>query len=159
VVKSAWERDLTVLNPFLRPHTKLQRTGKALRAWSRKLIGNNKVLCTTQLIGVLDVVQDFRQLSASELSLKRDLKARLLGMTTVEKLRVRIRGANANEKLFYLHANGRRRKNNTQSLETQSGVCFAHEEKMAALYQHFSSHFRRLNQRDFTLNWDELNLQ
>jgi hypothetical protein len=144
----------------------LQRTGKALRAWSRKLIGNNKVLCTTQLIGVLDVVQDFRQLSASELSLKRDLKARLLGMTTVEKLRVKqksklvaIRGANANEKLFYLHANNRRRKNNTQSLETQSGVCFAHEEKMAALYQHFSSHFRRLNQRDFTLNWDELNLQ
>jgi len=38
------------------------------------------------LVGVLDVVQEFRQLSMQELLLKRDLKGRIMGLSAVEKL-------------------------------------------------------------------------
>ncbi|KAG2573650.1 hypothetical protein PVAP13_7KG268510 [Panicum virgatum] len=59
-----------------------------------------------------------RQLSNAEILLRRDLKSRLLGLTAVEKLRLKqksrltyIKASEANSKLFYLHANGRRKKN------------------------------------------------
>jgi hypothetical protein len=88
VVAAAWGRQTLVSNPFLRLHTKLQRTSKALRAWAKGLIGQNKLLlrAASQLIAVFDVVQESRQLSPQELKLHRDLKARFLGMTAVENL-------------------------------------------------------------------------
>lgn len=168
VVQEAWSRQLRVVNPFLRLHIKLQRTSRALRSWARKLIGNNKVLlCATQkLIGILDVVQEFQALSQSELRLKRDLKARFLGLTAIEKLRakqcsrlVSIRAEEASSKLFFMQANGRRRKNTIHSLTTDNGVYYSHEEKAAELFQHFSHQFGRPEARDLTLNWNELNLQ
>jgi len=63
------------------------------------------------------VVPDYRELTVYEIRLKRDVKARLLALTAVEKLRAKqasrltaIQAAEANAKLFYLQANGRRRK-------------------------------------------------
>nr|TKW39904.1 hypothetical protein SEVIR_1G210300v2 [Setaria viridis] len=57
------------------------------------------------------------QLSDQEVILKRDLKAKILGMTAIEKLRVKqqsriahIKAAEAQAKLFHIHLNGRRRK-------------------------------------------------
>jgi hypothetical protein len=89
-------------------------------------LGRNKLMrcAAKQLIGVLDVVQDHRQLSAKEIQLKKDLKVRLLGLITVEKLRAKqasrlnyIKAEEANSKLFFLCANGRRRKNHIFSLQ------------------------------------------
>jgi hypothetical protein len=168
VVKEAWDRPVQVTNPFLRLHIKLQRTSKKLRVWARGLIGNNKVLlCAAQkLIAVLDVVQEFMPLSVAKVSLRRDLKARLLGLTVVEKLRVRqasrltsIRASEANEKLLFLQANGRRRKNSIHSLEMPEGICYSHKAKEAVLFQHFSSQFSQPAEREFTLNWEEVGLQ
>lgn len=111
VVQAAWNRPVHVYNPFLRLHIKLARTAKALKQWAKKNIGNNKLLlrAARQLIGILDVVQEHRQLSSSEIRLRRDLKVRFLGMTAVEKLRAKqqsrltnIRAAEANSKIFYL---------------------------------------------------------
>jgi hypothetical protein len=165
VVQIAWSKEVLVVNPFLRLH--IQQTSKALRQWARRLIGNNKVLlcAAAKLIGILDVVQEFRHLSISEIQLRKDLKARFLGLTAVEKLRAKqssrmssIRAAEANERLFYLQANGHRRKNLIHSLQTPSGTKFAHEEKELALFEHFSGYFGRPPSREFTLNWEELNL-
>ena len=120
VVQHAWQRPLVLQNPFLRLHTKLQRIGKKLKEWAGSKIGNIKLLmCVArQLIGILDVVQEFRQLSAEEIQLRRDLKLRFLGMAAVEKLRCKqasrmtsIRAAKANTKLFYLQAKWRKMKN------------------------------------------------
>lgn len=167
VVQQAWARDVHVFNPLLRLHIKLQRTSKALRVWARRLIGNNKLLlcAARQLIGILDVVQDFRPLSDHELKLKRDLKVRFLGLTAVEKLRAKqasrlvyIQAAEANSKLFFLQANGRRRKNHIHMLESEAGVCLSHEQKENLLHQHYSEHFGRPTQRECTLNWEELGL-
>jgi hypothetical protein len=127
-----------VLNPFLMLHIKLQRTSKALRRWARGLIGDNKLLlcATAKLICILDVVQEFRPLSDLEVRLWRDLKVRYLGMTAVDKLRakqssrlVAIRAVEANHKLFYLQANGRRRENAILSLQTETGVLYSHDDK------------------------------
>jgi hypothetical protein len=150
VVAATWAKNLQVVNPFSRLHTKLQRTSRALRTWARGLVERNKILlkAASILIGILDVVQDYRQLSAEEIRLKRDLKFRLLGMTAIEKLRARqaarlvpIQASEANSKLFYLHANARRRKNLIHSLHTEDGVCYAHDEKAALLFEHYSRQF------------------
>jgi hypothetical protein len=37
----------------------------------------------------MDIVQEHKSLSSAEISLRRDLKARFLGMTAVEKLRAK----------------------------------------------------------------------
>jgi hypothetical protein len=167
VVSAAWCRLLNVHNPFLRLHSKLQRVSKDLRRWSRGLLGRNKVLlCAVQrLIGILDIVQEARPLSDPEIIFRRDLKSRLLGLTAVEKLRakqasrlVRIRAAEANEKLFYMQANGRRRKNTIHHIVTEEGTKHRHEDIAAAIYNHYSTHFGQPPQRDFTLNWSELGI-
>lgn len=167
-VGAAWHRDIQVTNPLLRLHIKMQRTSKALRRWSRKIIGKNKVIlrATSLLIGILDVVQEHRPLGELEIRLKRDLKARFLALTAVEKLRAKqasrllhIRAQEANAKLFYIQANGRRRKNAIHSLESEAGVCYSHEEKAQALFSHYSNHFGSPVPRDWTLNWPELGLQ
>lgn len=87
-------------------------------------------------------------LSTSELQLKRDVKARLLGLTVVEKLRakqasrlVSIYTAEANEKLFYIPASGRQRKNHISSIQTDEGSFYAHEAKVDKLFLHYSTHF------------------
>lgn len=161
VVAAAWQNELQIQNPFLRLHVKLQHTSKALRKWSRRLIGNNKILLRviSQLIGILDVVQDYRALSEHEIHLKRDLKFRLLGLTVVEKLRAKqmsrirhIQASEANAKLFYIQANGRRRKNVIHTLETTSGLQHSHEDKAEALFQHYSGHFGPPGQTESTLN-------
>jgi hypothetical protein len=108
----------------------MQRTSKVLRCWAKGLVGRNKLLlkAASLLISAflnLDAVQDYRLLSEHELRLKRDLKLRFLGLTAVEKLRAKqasrltsIRASEANSKLFYLQANGRRRKNIIHSLHS-----------------------------------------
>lgn len=91
VVKNAWEQPVSIHNPFLRLHIKLSRTSKALKQWAKKKIGNNRLLtlAARQLIGILNVVQEHRQLSQAEIQLRRDLKLRFLGLAAVEKVRAK----------------------------------------------------------------------
>lgn len=137
-VQQTWGQDVGVFNPFLRLHIKLSRTAKALRQWAKKTLGNNKLLfyAARQLIAILDIVQEHRQLSSTEILLRRDLKARYLGLAAVEKLRARqqsrlisIRASEANSKLFYLQANGRRRKKIIRHFHEPGGIMHTHEEK------------------------------
>jgi hypothetical protein len=104
-------------------------------------------------------------LSEQEIQLQIDPKARFLGMTAVEKLRAKqrsrltaIRVEEANAKLFYIRANGRRRKNVIHSLQTSSRICYSHEGKAQELFTHFSTHFGRPVQRDLSLNRKEVSL-
>lgn len=167
IVAATWNKPINVTNRFLRLHVKLRRTSKTLRAWAKGLIGHNKLLlrAASQLIAIMDVVQEHRQLSEQEISLKRDLKARFLGMMAVEKLRAKQRARlsylsaeEANSKLFYIRANGRRRKNVIHSLQSQHGVCYSHEAKENELFSHYSSQFGQPCQRNYTFNWEEISL-
>jgi len=148
-------------------HIKLQRTGKKLKEWAKSKIGNIKLLmcAARQLIGILDVVQDFRQLSTDELQLKKDLKLRFLGMAAVEKLRCKqqsrltsIRAAEANSKLFYLQAKGRKRKNFISELQEDGRILRSHGDKEGCVLNHFTRIFGTPPVRDETLNWEALGL-
>ena len=167
-VQHAWEQPVSAYNPFLRLHIKLSRTAKVLRQWAKKKIENNKLLlCVArQLIAILDVVQEHRQLSASEVLLRRDLKARFLGLMAVEKLRARqhsrlvsIRASEANSKQFYLHANGRRRKNFIRHLPTPNGLLTTHDEKANCVFQLFNSRIGTQQSREVTVDQDLIGLR
>jgi len=168
IVEETWNKPVHLHNPFLRLHTKLQRTSKRLKVWAKSKIGNVKLLlcAAKQLIGILDVVQEFRQLSVSEIQLRRDVKARMLGLAAVEKLRARqksrlvhIRAEEANTKLFYLQAAARRRKNVIQHLSHNGRTLFTHAEKEKHIFYHFNTHFGQQNAREVTLDWDSINIQ
>lgn len=51
------------------------------------------------------------------------------------------RAEEANTKLFYLYANGRRRKNVIHSLQTENVVCHSHEANEPELFSHYSHSF------------------
>ena len=124
------------------------------------------LLCAAkQLIGILDVVQEFKQLSILEVQLKRDLKARFLGLSAVEKIRTKqqsrltaIKEADAQSKLFFLQINGRKRKNYIMQLQTDSGQVHSHVDKEQHIFNHFSKHFGPPEARSFTLDWERLGL-
>jgi hypothetical protein len=123
------------------------------------------LLAARKLIAILDVVPDIRRLSAEEIRLKRDLKARLLGLTAIEKLRAKqhstltsIKTIEANSKLFFLHLNGRRRKNHIQTLATPEGLLHTHEDKEMHIFQHFNTQFGKRRTRASTLDWHRINL-
>jgi hypothetical protein len=60
--------------------------------------------------------------------------------------------------LFYLQANGSRRKNHIHSLQTPEGTNYTLEEKEKVVYDHFSRHFGPPEQREISLNWAEIGL-
>lgn len=141
--------------------------GAKLRQWCRSKIGNVKLLlcAAKQLIRILDVVQEFRQLSTLEVQLKRDLKARFLGLTAIEKIRAKqqsrmtgIKAAEAQSKLFFLQINGRKRKNHIKQLQTESGQVHTHANKEQHIFDHFNKHFGPPEARPITLDWDRLGL-
>ena len=124
------------------------------------------MLCAAkQLIGILDVVQEYRQLSIQEVQLKRDRKAHFLGLSAVEKIRAKqqsrltgIKAADARFKLFFLHINGRKRKNYIRQLQTDSGQVHMHGDKEQHIFEHFSKFFGPLGTGPYTLDWDLLGL-
>ena len=87
------------------------------------------------------------------------MKARFLGLTAVEKLRAKqksrladIRATEANSKLFYLQANGRRRKNFIRHLVTEEGIMHTQHEKANAVFQHFTSRLGQHLSREVTID-------
>lgn len=44
------------------------------------------------------------------------------------------------------------------SLSSDSGVAFSHEDKAEALFQNFGTHFGRPEEREVTLQWEDLGL-
>ena len=91
--------------------------------------------------------------------LKRDLKNMYLAMAAIEKLRARqrsrlkyLKAGDASSKIFFLSANGRRKKNYIQALQTQQGFLHTQEEKEGAILQYFSSVLGKQAVRNQTLN-------
>ena len=109
----------------------------------------------------LDLAQEERSLSVNEMTLRRSLKAKLLGLAAMERSKWRqrsrftwIRAGDASTKLFLLGANGRRRRNHIPSLVGPSGVTQKHNEKAKILLEHFCNLMGSTVSSDVGMNWD-----
>lgn len=168
MVKISWERPVLSNNKAHVLHIKLARLAKALRRWSKQRIEQLKeqVQLAERVVLHLDHIQDQRQLTVDELSLRRLAKDRILGLAYLRKQKIRqrsrlttIRVGDANTKLFHLRANGRRRKNHIPALNHNGATCTAHEQKATALYQYYTEQLGMCHPRKHTLNWDNINVQ
>lgn len=112
-VEQAWRSTPPIANPFKALDARLRATAKALDKWSARRIGNIKlqILVATELIFRLDLAMETRSLSSGELALRRTLKRKLLGLSSLERSIARQRShltwmkeGNANTKFFQRHA-------------------------------------------------------
>jgi hypothetical protein len=91
-VQQAWGTQIPHnQNPLGVLHIKLSRTVKALKKWSRSLIPQGKMALTIcrEVINQLDRVQENRSLTEPEQNMTRGLKARILGLSAIQRSRVR----------------------------------------------------------------------
>ena len=69
-----------------------------------------------------------------------------------------LKEGDANTRFFHLKINARRRKNHIHTLQHNNQILISHEEKAAALRQHFSSALGSTTPRPRTINWDAIEL-
>lgn len=145
----------------------MSRTAKALKKWNRKASKRSRLLynVATELIFHLDLAQEERMLTEEERLLRDLLKKKLLGFAAIERIRIRqwsrltwIKVGDANSKLFQLRANGRRRKNHIPYLQGPEGFVFEKQQKAQILWEHFNNLMGTARQRNFSLNWEYLQL-
>jgi hypothetical protein len=132
VVKEAWQGSTLGCSPLNVLYYKLQRTAKALKSWSSKLFSKARLelAMANEVIQRLDVAQENRQLSAQELQLRSELKARVLGLAAIERSRRRqasrllwLKEGDACTRFFHLKANGCSRKNYVPCLKSRWQLC------------------------------------
>jgi hypothetical protein len=146
VVKQAWIKPLQATNAVRRLHIKLSQTAKALKSWERNCVGNIKtqLAVVKEVFWLLDQAQERRAISQEEIEFKAMLKEIYFGLLTVDKIRARQRSRLMNikygdvcTKLFFLRANGQKRKKHIQILQTRDGLAIKHEDKAKEIDRHF----------------------
>lgn len=165
VVSLSWNKPLASAEPVRRLHAKLARTALALKRWEKKIksASNLAFNVENEVIFNLDLAMEERELSEAEWSLRRKLKARLLGIAAMGRIAWRqrsritkIKASDASSKLFHLRANGRRRKNHIPSLQSQNGAVTDHKLKEEILLNHFKSLMGTRDSGRLTINWAQL---
>ncbi|KAM0906298.1 hypothetical protein ACQ4PT_016861 [Festuca glaucescens] len=168
VVDVAWAKPVLSTIAIRRLHIKLSHVAKALKVWNRQNFSDlrMRIAIAKEIIGRLDKAQEERLLTDRERGLRITLRARIQGMASIIKIKIRqrarlsnIRLGDANSRLFHLRANGRRRKNYIVNLRTSTGITVTHEEKQEELRAHFQECLGTATPRMATLNWEELGYQ
>jgi hypothetical protein len=87
-----------------------------------------------------------------------------MGLLALERARaqqrsrmINIKHDGTNTKLFYLRANGRKRKKQIQILQTMQGLAITHDDKEQEIARHFKELLRAKHHRSLSLKWEELN--
>jgi hypothetical protein len=68
-----------------------------------------------------------------------------------------VKFGDVSSKLFYLRANGRKRKKHIQFLQLENGMVFKHEDKAKEIERHFGKVLCTKQPRQLSLNWGALN--
>jgi hypothetical protein len=146
VVQQAWQKPVLGINPLNVLHYKLQNTTKSLKSWSKRLFGKAwlELHIAIEVIHHLDLAQETGQLSLDELQLRKDLKVRILGLTTIERSRWRqasrviwLKEGDECTRFFHLKAKGCSRRNFIPCLKKgASEYVWSHEEE-EVLFSHF----------------------
>jgi len=166
-VSRGWHCPDSVHDPFRRLDQFFRNVGRELQSWSAKHIGNVKaqLLLAREVILRLDQEQDKRQLSELESELRRGLKQRCLGLSSLERTiarqrsRVReLREGDANTRYFHLKARSLRRRKQIISLRDGDRVATTHDEKAEVLYSYFTDLLGRETPRETTIDLSVLDI-
>ena len=117
LVAQSWAESAGGRCPIAALNVKLWRLSKALRAWSKSIVGDiqKQMHIVNEINLQLDMAQDHRQLSAEESSLRAELKSRSLGLAVLLKVKLRqrsrvlwLRAGDANTHFFQRRSEERR---------------------------------------------------
>jgi hypothetical protein len=146
---------------------KLRSVARALKSWSAANIGSVRLQLAAArvIIYELDVVQESRALSTEELELRRDLKANILGLSSLARTIARQRARNCfleegdtNTRFFHLQACHRRGKNQLPTL-SHNGLTFSAEEAKADLvFSYYNEILGKSFSRSHRIDLDRLSL-
>lgn len=146
-IQRAWECDVPLTRPYARLDRLLRNTAKELQSWSQKQVGQIKeqLLIARELVLRFDRAMEIRSLSQEEVNFRRELKLKILALSSLERTIARLRSritflkdGDANTKLFHLQCSHRARKKHIARLEYGDRVAFSHDEKEDLLFRFFS---------------------
>ena len=167
VVTAAWNKPQfgsahNVLNK------KMAETATALRNWNKKLFSNARLQLhiANEVIFRLDIAQEVRQLTVGEISLRSDLKVRILGLAALERSRRRqasrinfIKAGDACTRFFHLKMAARKRRKYIASLKNQGGsLVWSNNDKQQVLQEYFENLIGKKVRRQHTLQWQHLQI-
>lgn len=111
-------------------------------------------------------LQEQRQLNETEASLRKSMKMRCLGLSSLERTMVRqrsrvrqLREGDANTAYFHMIARGRKQKGYITGLNIDGHMVSRHEDMEAAINNHFTAVFGTAHAGGETLNFTGLGLQ
>ena len=120
MLKMAWTMTPAASNDYLTLQSKLRATARSLQKWTDRWIGNVKlqIAIAIEVIKQLDIAMEARTLSDAERDLRKCLKRKLLGLSSLERIIARqrsrmmqLREGGGNTRLFHQQASHRQRKN------------------------------------------------
>jgi len=168
VITEAWRGQAASRGLILWLDDLLHGLVKELQRWAATKIGGIKdqLLMARELIHRLDMAQDVRPLSDAEASLRKRMKVRCLGLSSLERTMARQRSrvrhlaeGDANMAYFHLIARGRKRRNFIPSLSVAGHVVADHEGMERSLYDHFCRVFGTAMSSRTTINFPLLGIQ
>ncbi|XP_066373246.1 uncharacterized protein [Miscanthus floridulus] len=119
-ISQAWSPPVVPLDPLARFDFMLRNLVRQLKSWSAARIGEIRaqLLMARELVLRLGTAQERRQLTEAENALRKRLKMRCLGLSSLERTMARQRSrvrqlsdGDANTAYFHLIARGRKRRN------------------------------------------------
>lgn len=161
VVQQSWEQPIMAVCPLQRLADKLRRLAKNLQSWSHRKTGNIKrqLLLAREIILQLESAQDSRLLSSLEIWLRRQLKHHILGLSSLERTRARLRSGlrwlkegDANTAYFQHHARYRKKKNFIASLKKEDRVFTDQKDKIEVVWDFYSNLLGSEGQCNFTFD-------
>jgi len=125
-----------------------------------------KLFMALEVMKRLDIAQESKALSDAELTLRRGLKRRVVGISVVERARKKqasritnLKEGDANTKFFHQKVNARCRKNNIQRWQHQGGWVTTHEDKASIIQDYFAVVMGPPQPQVRDFNWEVLNTQ
>jgi hypothetical protein len=87
-VQEVWQQPVNTQDVILRMHVKLIRTAKALKLWRRQHLGNLplRLAMVNELLLLMDRTQEYRVPTPEELEFHGYLKAKSIGLATIQRL-------------------------------------------------------------------------
>lgn len=119
-----------------------------------------------ELVLKLDKAAERRSLSDEEYTLRKELKLKCLGLSSLERTIARQRSrirflaeGDANTKYFHLLARGRKRRNSIARLrDNNRNICSSHNDMEHAILDHFSNVFGKASAAPVTVDYGALGI-